>query len=412
MIRHFVRKTGRLSAIGVAILVFINVGPAILFARQSEDARSEKGLSCFVTLAPGLEYRHEARAEGPLSIHILRIDLAKSHWEFEAGLGKDTVFGLEPLDGIVCRTERNLRKTALAAINGDFFEINSGPYQGDPRGIQVANGELISRPNGNSFWIAADGTFHLGAVASKLRVIWPREKVETPFGLNESRPDDAVVLYTPTLGIALHEEAKEIPGTRTQDGRELVLERVAGTSWLPLKIGRRYSVRVKEIRETGNTPLSSNTMILSIGRQKITSLPPVKVGDVLQLAIDTDPDLRDVKTALGAGRILMREGNISEVGPADQPRHPRSLIGWNQKYFYFMVIDGRQKDLSIGMTYPEMACLARQYDCSDAIEMDGGGSSTIWTGGKILNSPSDGQARAIANGLILFRRGEKSDNSP
>ena len=37
-----------------------------------------------------------------------------------------------------------MRKPALAAINGDFFVIQPGPYQGDPRGIQIAEGELVS----------------------------------------------------------------------------------------------------------------------------------------------------------------------------------------------------------------------------------------------------------------------------
>ena len=55
------------------------------------------------------------------------------------------------------------------------------------------------------------------------------------------------------------------------------------------------------------------------------------------------------------------------------------------------------------MTYPEMAALVKEYGCTEAVELDGGGSSTIWAMGKILNSPSDGRPRAIANGLILFR---------
>ena len=80
------------------------------------------------------------------------------------------------------------------------------------------------------------------------------------------------------------------------------------------------------------------------------------------------------------------------------------MIGWNQQYLYFVVIDGRQPGVSVGMTYPEMAALAKEYGCTDAIELDGGGSSTLWAMGKILNSPSDGKPRAIANGLILFRR--------
>ena len=145
-------------------------------------------------------------------------------------------------------------------------------------------------------------------------------------------------------------------------------------------------------------------MVLSLGPKKSAALPLIQAGEVLQLALETSPDLQGVKTALGAGRILMQDGKTPDVGPADQPRHPRSLIGWNREHFYFLVLDGRQEGLSIGMSYPEMAALAKDYSCTDAVELDGGGSSTLWATGKILNSPSDGRPRAIANGLILFRK--------
>lgn len=78
------------------------------------------------------------------------------------------------------------------------------------------------------------------------------------------------------------------------------------------------------------------------------------------------------------------------------------MVAWNRRHLFFVVVDGRQPKLSIGMTYPEMAALARQYGCTDAAELDGGGSATLWASGKILNSPSDGQPRRIANALILL----------
>ena len=142
-------------------------------------------------------------------------------------------------------------------------------------------------------------------------------------------------------------------------------------------------------------------MILSLGPKM--RMPAAKVGDVLKLVMETKPDLDGVKTAIGAGRILVVGGKTPDLGPKNQPRHPRSMIGWNDNYLYFIVVDGRQRGLSIGMTYPEMAALVREYGCSEAVELDGGGSSTLWAMGKILNSPSDGRPRPIANGLILLR---------
>ena len=82
----------------------------------------------FKSLAQGVEYRHDVRAAGPLSIHVLRID-RQQKWDFQTGLGQGTVYGLEPLDGIVARVASQLKKPAVAAINGDFFVIKPAPIK-------------------------------------------------------------------------------------------------------------------------------------------------------------------------------------------------------------------------------------------------------------------------------------------
>jgi len=115
----------------------------------------------FKSLAPGLEYRHDVRTNGPLSIHVLRID-RQQKWDFQTGLGQGTVYGLESLDGIVARVATQVKKPAVAAINGDFFVIKPGPYQGDPRGLQIAQGELVSRPTGTAFWGTPSGELKIG----------------------------------------------------------------------------------------------------------------------------------------------------------------------------------------------------------------------------------------------------------
>ena len=281
----------------------------------------------FNSLAQGVEYRHDVRANGPLSIHVLRID-RQQKWDLQTGLGQGTVFGLESLDGIVARVASLLKKPAVAAINGDFFVIKPGPYQGDPRGLQIAQGELVSRPMGSSFWVTPKGEFKIGPVESNLRVIWPDGKT-TPIGLNETRPDNEATLYTPTLGLRPNELPKEPPTTRTKGGKEFILE---CDNALPIQAGQKYLARVAGVHDGGSSPLQANKMILSIGPK--LAIPAAKVGDVLQLAVETKPNLEGVKTALGAGRVLVTGGKMPDLGPATQPRHPRSIIGWNDNYLY------------------------------------------------------------------------------
>ena len=71
------------------------------------------------------------------------------------------------------------------------------------------------------------------------------------------------------------------------------------------------------------------------------------------------------------------------------------------------VVDGRQKKLSIGMRMDELAELMKRLGCTKAMNLDGGGSSTMWYAGKVRNSPSDGRERSLANALILCQPGAR-----
>jgi hypothetical protein len=399
-----------------ALALLCSVGPTATLAQTRAEDPPRPTCSHFQSLAPGLEYRHESRSAGPLSIHVLRFDLADHCWDLCTGLGQGRVYGVETVPEIAARVGLAVDKTPLAAINGDFFVIKPGPYRGDPRGIQIVDGELVSRSTGNSLWVSPDGKLSIANVASKFRAVWPDGKTAVPLGLNEARADAAAVLYTPTLGLRPGKPGKKHIGTRTEGGRELVLEASeASQDWLPLHVARVYSARVNAIRESGNTPLAPDRLILSLGPKLVQKVPPTHVGDILRLEFATEPDLRGVETALGVGRVLISRGKRPDLGPVDQPRHPRSLIGWNDRHLFLLVVDGRQPGLSMGMTYPEMASLADEYGCRNAVELDGGGSSTLWAVGRILNSPSEKPARPVANAIVIFPfspSGPKALSSP
>jgi len=85
---------------------------------------------------------------------------------------------------------------------------------------------------------------------------------------------------------------------------------------------------------------------------------------------------------LKKGAILPKEGG---------PLHPRSAIGLDAKgqKVTLVVVDGRQPGFSEGMTTRELAVLMKELGCTDALNLDGGGSSILLYEGKILNKPSD-----------------------
>jgi exopolysaccharide biosynthesis protein len=85
-------------------------------------------------------------------------------------------------------------------------------------------------------------------------------------------------------------------------------------------------------------------------------------------------------------------------------RHPRTAVGWNKECIYMVEVDGRQSDVSVGMTFEELADYMAKIGCDFAMNLDGGGSSTLWFMGHVLNSPSEGRERPAPNALVLMRK--------
>jgi hypothetical protein len=345
----------------------------------------------------GISYRHDEVSNMPWSIHVLKIERSSPNFEFHTTVSKGALISLGTMTEQMKAFPRDLGKP-IAAINGDFWK--RGRYDGDPEGLQIMRGELISAPAGRScFWIDANGQPHTTNVLGQLSVTWPNSTTTTPIGLNEERTDRGAVLYTSAIGSS----------TRTRKGRELILEREGQGDWLPLRPGQTYSVRVREVRETGNAPLSTNRLVLSLSPQ--SSAPNVSVGSVLKISTATTPDLRGVKTAIGGGPVLVREGKAAHFtgGPV---RHPRSAIGWNDEFYFFVVVDGRQPKLSIGMSLQDLAAYMIKLGCQHALNLDGGGSATFWIYGNVMNSPCYGHERSMANALVLVQKPTKPNVSP
>ena len=201
------------------------------------------------------------------------------------------------------------------------------------------------------------------------------------------------MLYTDVVG----------PSTRTRKGREFVLQRDGAKAWLPLRAGQTFSARVREVRETGDSPLSSETLVLSLSPEQAARIPRISPGAILRISTDTFPQLCGVQSAISGGPTLVRQGKPFPIN-GSQARHPRSAIGWNDSSFFLVVVDGRQPSLSVGMSLGELATYMINLGCDEAMNLDGGGSSTMWVYGQVINSPCQGHERPMANALVLSRK--------
>ncbi|MES2640619.1 MAG: phosphodiester glycosidase family protein [Myxococcota bacterium] len=112
-----------------------------------------------------------------------------------------------------------------------------------------------------------------------------------------------------------------------------------------------------------------------------------------------------------AGRPQLVEDG-EPTGDYDDPSHcaslnPRSALGLSRdrQTLWLVVVDGRTS-ASVGVTCSELADVLDDLGAWTAFNLDGGGSSALWVDGGVVNDPSDGTERAVANHLaVVFESG-------
>ncbi|MCT4597447.1 MAG: phosphodiester glycosidase family protein [Vallitalea sp.] len=112
---------------------------------------------------------------------------------------------------------------------------------------------------------------------------------------------------------------------------------------------------------------------------------------------------------IGISWALIINGEINTLNKDainhSKTRHPRTLIGQKKDgTWVLVVVEGRGKNYSLGMTANQCAELMYELNCYNAVNLDGGGSSEMIVDGNIKNSPTDGRERAIGSAVLVFKK--------
>jgi hypothetical protein len=139
---------------------------------------------------------------------------------------------------------------------------------------------------------------------------------------------------------------------------------------------------------------------LNITQDNSAAIVKAAAGDVTGLL--TDPPV-SVYNAVSGNERIVRNGANSAVQAGLQPRTAAGVATGNR--LVLMTVDGRQPGISEGVSTIELASLLIGYGVTDAINLDGGGSTTMAIADpvpRLLNVPSDGVERAVGNNLAVF----------
>lgn len=89
-------------------------------------------------------------------------------------------------------------------------------------------------------------------------------------------------------------------------------------------------------------------------------------------------------------------------------RHPRTAIGYNDDYYFIVIVDGRTA-INKGMTFSELADVFISIGAKYAMNLDGGGSTRCLENGNVLNQPTEN--RAVDNVVCFYKKGAIQDTS-
>jgi exopolysaccharide biosynthesis protein len=159
-------------------------------------------------------------------------------------------------------------------------------------------------------------------------------------------------------------------------------------------------------------------MVLSIGGERVDEvLPGLKSGsrasvetEILPLLPNSEGAWRKAEDIVGCGPLLLWKGRRLEEPEAESissvfflARHPRTAAGVRADgTLLFVTVDGRRPEESVGMSLPELTDLMLELGAVSAINLDGGGSTTMVIDGRVVNHPSGTSPRRNADAILIF----------
>ncbi len=338
-------------------------------------------------IAPGLTYTKIVEKQIPRRTFVLRMDLREAI-TLDVALARSRLPARRALSDVVRQAG------ALAGVNGDY----SGNPVGNPVHPMAQDGDLVH---------TSDQLGTLFAVS--------RDESSTFFG----KPDVHVTVTDTSSGRVLELD-------RWNQGAPALGE-IAGFSPLGGTLepppGNACSVRLQptdgpvpgaeegvdqdfvvDVAQCAEEPISrEGGVVLSAApaTDEATQLLALLPGTPMRLHWTFG--WANVFDAVGGAPMMIQGGTLTGQCNSACGRQPRTGVGVTANgQILLVVVDGRQQTWSLGPTIGEFARIMADLGAVTALNLDGGGSSTMVVKGEVVNRPSDGHERAISNAILVL----------
>ena len=442
------RRTGRsileisrkeVSLLAAACLLCMALTAASRQAAPAPATQAATAAPAQQQLSDGVSYERKALrtpAGEPWSVHVLRVDRKAKQVQIRAASAAGEMRRELPTE--IAKQNVRAGEELLAVVNGDY-DI-AAPYLGVSDGVSITSEHLWT--TGKTTWPAmalrknGEPLIAVPQMSMELRstgVQWSIAAVNKPLGSVHAAGPRAytrdfrttVKSETPFRAIVVGKLSTTLPLRANQKVRGEVLEFHASVN--ELAIPENAMVIAERIPGTSAPDVSRTT-----SRVPLFHLATFRAGEKVELRTNLRfAGRRDVRDVIGGFPIVAQGGKrgiVGEPGLNLRLRHPRTAVCYNAREIIFVVVDGRQPHLSVGMTLEELGDLMVSLGCTEAMNTDGGGSSvmaltmphaagatslTAEVGAEagrskdrplqIANSPSDGKERGRGNAWVIVR---------
>lgn len=333
------------------------------------------------SLGRGAEHFVLSRADGPVVARVVRA--ARNELALRAVVSHDRIGG--PSAAGERTSSMCVRLGCVAAVNADFARVGTD----QPVGAVVSAGRVLRSPVGthHQFSVGWGPLMASGGLDWKARLVSSDLRELAVAGLNDPNLTEGAVLFTPAWSPSV---------SRGPEHTAVVLRLVGGAG--ELVPATTESVEMIDLLSgAGEVALTPGTAVLRGSGEAGAALRDLWERSARGAAsrralirVDLGPDARE---SVGGTPVLVREGRawVQDDGTGFvSGRHPRTVAGWDAAGRVLLVtVDGRQPAHSVGMTLPELADFLVGIGAVEALNLDGGGSTTMVIAGRVVNLPSD-----------------------
>ena len=386
-------------SVGVAFFLTVSSALALTAPASGQDASADATANqervavpgARTSISTGVKYE-TMRVSGPNRVFMLTINP-------NSVATMDVTTAAPKLPKFARVSAMASRTTAVAAVNGDF-----GLYPGRPGHAYAEDGVF-------------DQTAPLGVTGKNfsMRLDKSSSYIGRPQISVDVRPDGVAPFTVDHWNLGAP-ESEEIAGytpfggtleTPPKNACYVRLVASGDPSWLPGSAGVDHAYVVGEQICDGPPMVVGHDTVLAanIGTLSAATLSSLTVGQTVRMSWTFGwPGITD---AIGGSPILVDDGALAVTSGCNTTfcgKNPRTAIGIKATgEIMLVVIDGRKARYSVGMTTFQEAVFMKKHGAVWALNLDGGGSSTMWIKGTgVVNRPSDGTERAVSSAVLVL----------